>query len=207
MNTMFRLVPLALLACNDGDDTDTGDTDGADTDDTDTTPDTDTDVTDPFVFATDATNAYIRVDRMGMPAVATALISSTNKDAYNAADPVDDVTLTFAADITVNVGALHVALDDDLTALGLTPCEASACVDAAAPFVIPDVLTVDTTTPAGFPNGRSLPDQVIDVTLGLILLDLNVHPVNALVGPPSLNPPANDLTFGTTFPYLAAPHP
>lgn len=198
MNTFFRLLPLALLACNGDEDT-TVDTDGVDTDDTDTTP------ADPFVFATDATTAYARVDRMGMPAVATAVISATEKDNYNAADPVDDAALTFAADITVNVTGLHAALDDDLAGLGLTPCLAADCVGQAATYVIPDALTVDTAATAGFPNGRSLPDQVIDVTLALILLDLTVHEVTFFATLP-LNPTANDVAFPAAFPYLAAAH-
>ena len=37
---------------------------------------------DPFVFATDDVISYTQVDRMGMPAIATAVISS--KDNYNA---------------------------------------------------------------------------------------------------------------------------
>ncbi len=201
MNTLLRLLPLALLACTDGDDTDT---DGADTD-TDTTGDTDTTPpTDPFVFATDTTGAYVRVDRMGMPAVATAVI--TDKDAYNAGDPDDDIAYTFAAEITANIDLLHVALDDDLTGLLLTPCITAACVGQAAPYVIPDVVAVDTAATAGFPNGRSLPDQVIDVTLALILLDLGTHEITTFADLP-LNPAANDVAFPGTFPYLAPAHP
>jgi len=194
MNTLFRLLPLALLACNNDTDT-TGDTD---TTDTDTTP-----PTDAFVFATDTTGAYARVDRMGMPAVATAVI--TDDDAYNAANPVDDIAFTFATDITTNVGLLHAALDDDLVGLLLTPCATADCVGQAAPFVIPDVLAIDTAATAGFPNGRMLPDQVIDVTLALILLDLTVHDVTTFAGLP-LNPAANDVAFSGTFPYLATAH-
>src|SRR5207344_324212 len=93
-------------------------------------------------------------------------------DAYNAADPVDDAAGTFVTEITDSVTFLHSALDDDLTALLLTPCNVSACVGQAAPYVVPDVIQVDTILPAGFPNGRTLPDQVIDITLALILLDL-----------------------------------
>jgi hypothetical protein len=160
------------------------------------------------VFDADPPTAYIRVDRMGMPAVATAVISS--KDAYNAADPSDDAAGTFVGEIVASVQFLHSALDDDLAALGLTPCGPSAteptigqCIDQAAPFVVPDTLTIDVSGAAGFPNGRALPDPVIDVTLALILLDLSVHDV-ALFASLPLNPPANDLTFPPNFPYLAA---
>jgi hypothetical protein len=144
---------------------------------------------------------YQRVDRMGMPAVATAVISS--KDAYNAANPVDDAAGTFVEEIVASVGVLHAALDDDLTGLGLTPCETGDCVGQAAPFVVPDVIRIDPSQPAGFPNGRRLTDPVIDVTLALVLLDLGVHPVTQLVG---VNPTANDRDFSSRFPYLAQEH-
>ena len=64
--------------------------------------------------------ASSRVDRMGMPAVATAVI--TSKNAYNQANPSDDAAGVFVSEIVANVGAIHAALDDDLTSLGLTPC-------------------------------------------------------------------------------------
>lgn len=153
---------------------------------------------DEFVFATDAASAYVRVDRMGMPAVATAVI--TSKASFNAADPVNDAQ--FAAEITTNVGNLHTALDDDLAGLGLTPCATNDCIGQAAPFVVPDVIRIDTAMPSGFPNGRGLTDRVIDVTLALVLLDLDVHSVTTFAGIP-VNPGANDLAFLTTFPYLA----
>jgi hypothetical protein len=145
--------------------------------------------------------ADLRVDRMGMPAVATATI--TSKDAYNQADPVDDAAGTFVGEIVANIGGIHAALDDDLTGLGLTPCATMTCVNQAAPFVVPDVIRIDPSQPAGFPNGRRLTDPVIDITLALVLLDLSVHPVDALIG---VNPTANDLPFRDRFPYVARPH-
>ncbi|NNE43345.1 MAG: DUF4331 family protein [Gemmatimonadetes bacterium] len=151
--------------------------------------------------AAPARGGDLRVDRMGMPAIATAVI--TSKDAYNVANPTDDAAGTFVGEITANVDFLHSALDDDLTGLGLTPCATGDCVGQAAPFVVPDVITLDTSQPAGFPNGRRLTDPVIDVTLALVLLDLSVHPVDTLIG---VNPTANDLPFGNRFPYLARPH-
>jgi hypothetical protein len=72
-------------------------------------------------------------------------------------------------------------------------------------LVIPDTLTINTSAAAGFPNGRTLTDPVIDVTLAVILLDLTVAGQDAttLVG---VNPTANDVEFLDAFPYLAAPH-
>lgn len=154
---------------------------------------------DEFVFATDSASSYTRVDRMGMPAVATAVI--TSKDAYNAGDPVGDAA--FLSEIDAKIMTLHAALDDDLTGLGLTPCATLECGDEqVAPYVVPDVLRLDTAMPSGFPNGRGLQDQVIDVTLALLLLDLDVHTVTTFADIP-LNPPANDVAFSSAFPYLA----
>jgi hypothetical protein len=148
-----------------------------------------------------AVGGAVRVDRMGMPAIATAVI--TSKDAYNQADPTDDAAGVFVPEIVGNVGALHAALDDDLTGLGLTPCVTGDCVGQAAPIVVPDVLRIDPTQPAGFPNGRRLVDPVIDVTLAVVLLDLGVHSPATLVG---VNPTANDRPFPDDFPYLAPRH-
>jgi len=183
------LISAALVACGEADEsTDTG-TDGVESTDTDESA---------FVFDEDDASAYAQVDRVGMPAVVVALIAS--KDDYNASEPADDAE--FADEIVASVEAVHAALDDDLMAAGLTPCDPAACVDAAAPLVIPDVLSIDATTPPGFPNGRMLPDPVMDVTLALVLLDLETHTVTALAELP-LNPPANDVEFAPSFPYLA----
>ena len=154
-----------------------------------------------FTFATNPASDYTRVDRMGMPAVATAVI--TSKDAYNADDPDDDATFKWAGEITANVQGLHAALDDDLTGLLLTPCDYATCVAQAAPLVIPDTISIDVTQPAGFANGRMLEDPVIDVTLAVVLLDLSVHGLTDLVG---VNPTANDVAFQASFPWLAPPH-
>lgn len=75
-----------------------------------------------FDFRTDADSAYVRVDRMGMPAVATALISSSMKTAYNDASPVDDAAGKFVPEITSRLTGLASALADDFFAAGLTPC-------------------------------------------------------------------------------------
>lgn len=90
--------------------------------------------------------------------------------------------------------------------------DVSRCLNQAIPgtgftvaqAVVPDTLTIDLTKASGFPNGRRLPDQVIDVTLAVIFLDLARHAPDVLARLP-LNPAANDLAFRAAFPYLAAP--
>mgnify|MGYP002626390588 CR=1 FL=1 len=63
-------------------------------------------------------------------------------------------------------------------------------------ILLPDLLTVDTSNPAGFLNGRRLEDDVIDAELDLLTK-------GALTGD---GVDANDVPFLTVFPYLAAPH-
>jgi len=154
-----------------------------------------------WAFEEAPASAFTRVDRQGMPAIATAVIAS--KDAYNDSDPVDDVAGDFVGEITASVDFLHTALDDDLTGLGLVPCATADCVAAAAPLVVPDTIKVDTLVASGFPNGRLLEDPVIDITLALVLLDLGTHDVSTLIG---VNPVANDKPFMVAFPYVASPH-
>ena len=162
-----------------------------------------------YNFRTNPASSYSRVDRMGMPAVATALIAS--KDAYNAANPTDDVGGAFVGQIVGSLDFLHGALDDDLLGLGLVPCTvlagAGTCVSQGAPLILPDTLKINPAAAAGFPNGRKLEDPVIDVTLAVILLDLGVagQTPSTFAGLP-LNPPANDVPFFPAFPFVARAH-
>ena len=75
-----------------------------------------------FNFRGDAASAYVRVDRMGMPAVATALIPSDLKIAYNDANPADDAAGTFVDPIVTRLTAITDGIDDDLLGLGLNIC-------------------------------------------------------------------------------------
>lgn len=146
---------------------------------------------------------FVQVDRSGMPAVGSAVIS--DKDAYNVASPADDAAGMFVEQIVANVTGLHAALDDDLMAAGLVPCAVEACIGQAAPLVVPDTLKIDLNGEAGFPNGRLPSDPVIDVTLAVVLLDLSAPGQDplTLVG---LNPTENDVEFDADFPYFARPH-
>lgn len=75
-----------------------------------------------FNFRSDPPGSYVRVDRMGMPAVSTALVGSDQKNAYNDARPQDDVEGTFVPELAEQLTGLTEALADDLVAAGLTPC-------------------------------------------------------------------------------------
>ena len=75
-----------------------------------------------------------------------------------------------------------------------------------ASLVIPDTIKLDFNQPSGFPNGRRLPDPVVDITLAVIFLDVNAPGQSAatLASVP-VNPPANDRPFLATFPYVGPP--
>lgn len=75
-----------------------------------------------FNFRTDPESAYVRVDRMGMPAVATALIGSSMKNAYNDGDPNNDAALRYFPELSATLTTLTTPLADDIVRLGLTPC-------------------------------------------------------------------------------------
>ena len=183
-------------------------------------------------FRTTPSAMYTRVDRMGMPAVSTALIPSARKNAYNDANPQDDADLDFVGDLAGSLTALHTALDDDLAGLSLDQCSMTNDVlgvpvipgttlpecfgqevapgVTVASLVLPDTLQIDPDNDPGFPNGRMLADPVIDVTLAIILLDLDGTCGAGMCSPATLagvpvNPPENDETEGvflTEFPYL-----
>ncbi len=217
----------------DPDTTDTDPTSDTDTDTGDTDTDTDTDAIDPddYNFREDAADAYTRVDRMGFPALNTALIADENKDAYNAGSPADDVAGTFAGDAVGTLQFLHgsfdpgsTGLNDDLvlanTLLGtdLTPCGATvmnnSCLLQAVPLAFPDVLLLNTGETTGFPNGRTLEVPVIDVILAAVLIEAetiadllvfaDLDPADDEVHGLSQSP--NDVAFPGAFPYLAPAH-
>jgi hypothetical protein len=75
-----------------------------------------------FNFRTDPVSAFTRVDRMGMPAVATAVIASSVKTPYNDASPSDDETNRFLPDIRAQLTVLANVLADDWQSRGLTIC-------------------------------------------------------------------------------------
>lgn len=73
---------------------------------------------------------------------------------------------------------LNNALADDLDSFGLARCstgeigkittseQIAACINVAAPVVIPDVITLNITQPGGWPNGRHPDDPVVDQPAG-----------------------------------------
>jgi hypothetical protein len=75
-----------------------------------------------FNFRTDPTSAYTRVDRMGLPAISTAVVVGSSKLTYNDSTPTVDASGANAPLILEGYRNLTNALNDDFKALGLTPC-------------------------------------------------------------------------------------
>ncbi len=172
---------------------------GSDDDDDDAAP-----MADAFVFEDLRSNVNSQEDMMGMPAINTALVGTANKEAYNKTNLAAQTAGLWVPEFTTRLNALHAGLDDDLTGLGLTPATTAESLAQGGPLIIPDTVKINTMQAAGFPNGRRLQDQSIDLTLAVVLLDLGVHPVTTFAALP-LNPGANDKMFLAEFPYLAAP--
>lgn len=128
-----------------------------------------------------------QVDRMGRPAINTVFIPNnpfepsgsepSQKNAFNAGKPQAD-RRNFRAEV---VDTLTIFYPGDPTT-----------VNALANILLPDILTVDTSNPAGFLNGRGLADDVIDAELALVT---NGAVTTDCVG--------NDSAFPGSFPYLA----
>lgn len=161
-------------------------------------------VADAYVFEELRSVVNSQEDMMGMPAINTALVGTTRKESYNKTNLAAQTAGLWVPEFTTRLNALHAGLDDDLTGLMLTPAATSESLEQGGPLVIPDTVKINTMQAAGFPNGRRLQDQVIDLTLAVLLLDLDVHAVTTFAGLP-LNPGANDKAFLTEFPYLATP--
>lgn len=142
-----------------------------------------------------------QIDRMAIPGVNTALISSGLKDAFNKGDPSTD-TANYATEIETNITGLRTAVN---TISGF-PAEDSPGVTPAqlTAVVCPDVVTIDFSASVNFPNGRAPADDVMDGVLGLVL---NRGSVLTGGGGISDGISANDVAFLSTFPYLAAPNP
>jgi hypothetical protein len=140
-----------------------------------------------------STGGFTTIDRMGNPAINVALIPFAHKDAYNFATTQDDANGAFAGDI---VGTLK-ALGTNDTNIGIL---ANVAVTKG------DFLHLDTSLAntgsgggnnagTGFPNGRRLQDDVIDTILFFV--------ANQNVLGDNVN--SNDVTFRSSFPFLAPP--
>ncbi len=141
--------------------------------------------------------SFKQVDRIATPGVNVALVPFSRKNEFNPATPKDDAGGKFAGDIVAT-----------LTAFGTD--EAHIGILASVAVAYGDILRLDTTLPNagsgggtganGFPNGRRLRDDVIDIILTLVA---NGDPFTAITLGDNVN--ASDVAPQDAFPFVALP--
>ncbi len=164
---------------------------------------------------------YVQVSRLGMPLVNEVVVPAGKKDYFNGSKPEADAQ--FLPKVTdPEVPKLIEAVygikapatpRDDLVSVFLTgveglnkpangaPSEQLRLNMSIAPVAAGNRLGVIGGDTAGFPNGRRLSDDVIDVALQVVEGELKGSANDLGDG---VN--ANDVAFGATFPYVALPH-
>ena len=173
---------------------------------------------------------WVQVSRLGMPLVNEVVIPLGKKDRFNASDPHDDAQFASfvqnpepAALIPVLYPGVTVpaAPRNDLVAIFLTgiaglnqpahvrPSEMIRLNMAVPPSAMPNRLGLLAGQADGFPNGRRLGDDVVDIELralagGTPFTPSFNHAPNNLLGD---GVDANDQPFTPTFPYVASPFP
>ena len=123
----------------------------------------------------------IQFDRVGRPAINTALIPKEMKNAFNSGFPANDFE-DFGNIVQTSIEGLNGG--DTATAATLTS------------ILLPDVLPSNLADPSGFLNGRGLTDDVIDAELNLLS---NGDVTGDMVD-------SNDVSFKNRFPFLADAH-
>lgn len=169
----------------------------------------------------------VQVSRLGMPLVNEVVVPLSAKDLFNASQPKDDAQflagvtdpelpqlLNLLYGIDVPAGERQDLVQVFLTGVpglnqppGVVPAEMLRLNVAIPPAAEENPLGVIGGDLAGFPNGRRLGDEVVDIALrvvaGVLAGDeFNVAPNNQLGD----GVDANDKPFGDEFPYLVRPH-
>jgi hypothetical protein len=174
-----------------------------------------------------------QVSRLGMPLVNEVVLSRAFKDIFNASEPAGDAPL-FTSNETFRNRVLDPETAKLMTALygiSVPPAPRNDLVQVfltglpganQPPNVVPaEMIRLNVAVPVtaqpnrlgalandlgGFPNGRRLTDDVVDISLrvvaGVLVPGFNKSPNNALTD----GVDANDEAFLSTFPYVALPH-
>src|SRR5262245_21638745 len=168
----------------------------------------------------------MQVSRLGMPLVNEVVIPLGKKDLFNASEPANDVANFGAFVVDPEPAKLLHALfglnvppapRNDLVAVfatgvpglnqpaNVSPGEMLRLNMAIPPAARPNRMGVLAGDVAGFPNGRRLTDDVVDIELrvvaGVLVDGFNVSPNNQLGD----GIDANDMPFLPYFPYVAPP--
>jgi hypothetical protein len=166
---------------------------------------------------------HVQVSRLGMPLVNEVVIPLGTKDRFNASKPKDDgqfLSFVTEPELPELIEAVYgipapATPRNDLVQVFLTGVPGLNQPENVVPG---EMLRLNMSIPpcptacsrlgvlegdlAGFPNGRRLQDDVIDIALQVV--------EGELVGSPNDlgdDVPENDVPFGGTFPYVALPHP
>lgn len=168
-----------------------------------------------------AAGTFVQVSRLGMPLVNEVVIPVGQKDRWNGSKPADDGQfLSYVTDPEVpkllqavyNIPAPATPRNDlvqvFLTGVpnlnqpsGVRPSEMLRLNTDIAPTARPARLGVLANDIAGFPNGRRLTDDVVDITLQAAVGVLGG--VRSSLGD---GVDRNDVAFRGEFPYLAPAH-
>lgn len=161
---------------------------------------------------------WMQVSRFGNPLFNEGLVAHRDKDRYNRSSPTGDASFaTYAANPEL-AALLNFVFQTNFAATGRSDLQA---------IFIPDVMRVVTTTgpvplagqssfnrlgfiggdttdgvSSGWPNGRRLGDDVVDIALTAIASG----PSYATITLAGDNVPENDLPYHQVFPYIATPH-
>jgi hypothetical protein len=164
---------------------------------------------------------FVQVSRLGQPLVNEVVAPVGAKDLFSASKPENDAQFLAAVqdpEVPKLLNAIYkIAIPatprDDLVQVFLTgikglnqpanvkPSEELRLNMSIAPSASPNRLGVIGGDNGGFPNGRRLTDDVIDIALRAMAGA--VRGVKTDLGD-GVN--ANDVAFGTAFPYVAEPH-
>lgn len=178
------------------------------------------------------TGDYVQVSRVGNPLVNETVSSVALKDAFNALAPEKDATVQGLVDrvtmpeVPKRIQSIYgipapAEPRNDLKTIFLTGVKGLNQPTNPTPA---ELLRLNTSTPVtaqpnrlgvlagdtgGFPNGRRLTDDVVDIEVQTLEGAFNTPDgkpkvVQALAAGDRVN--GNDLSFGKSFPYLALPH-
>ena len=177
---------------------------------------------------------WVQVSRLGNPLVNEVIIPVGEKDAWNRGEPSGDAAYQdryLNPELAAIVNTVYPATEDiatsgreDLVLIlgrgvpGLNQTNADGLYDmlrlnmGIAPTEKPNKLGVPAGDLAGFPNGRRLWDDVVDIELKAVAEGYGEF-LNENFGLPNKSPnnmvgdgcDANDVAFTSSFPYLGTP--